>query len=302
MKVMLAAAEDVNVAHCGTMVGHKNFLFSYFYQQKSSEEKKRLLFDELNRNQCETICDSGLFTMMFGSGKGGNHDFNFMNEYAKKYISAAQKYNLNQLSIVECDVHKILGMTAVYELRKQFENSGMNVIYVWHREEGLDGLFRMAEKYDYIALSVPELRILFKQVDSRYQDGVKDLVSKIKQNVGKLPKIHLLGNTVHETMETPLAYSCDSTSWKSGVRYGRGMYFNGRHVKNESIRDIKYLGFLEQFKITFPAYNDLIIKTFKTASSQNSWRILATSAWAYKRYQDWLDRNLQWVGTDANKR
>lgn len=301
MKVLLAAVEDVHNVRCGTWVGHKNFLFSYFYQRHINKAKQMLLFDELNKNVCETVCDSGLFTMMFGAGKGGTYDLNFMKTYASEYINTAKSYELNQFSIVECDVHKILGMPAVFELRKQFENSGLNVIYVWHREEGIDGLFRMAEKYDYIALSVPELRILFKQVDLRYQDGVKDLLSKIKKNVGKVPKIHLLGNTVQETMETDFAYSCDSTSWKSGVRYGRGMYFDGRNVKNESIRHEKYLGFLEQFKINFPDFNEHILQTFKTESSQNSWRILATSAWAYKRYQDWLDRNYTWVGKNDKR-
>ncbi len=55
MKVMLAAVEDIHTLKCGTRIGHKNFLFSYFYQRGANKEKQLELFNELNNYGAETI-------------------------------------------------------------------------------------------------------------------------------------------------------------------------------------------------------------------------------------------------------
>lgn len=302
MKVVLAGTENIPFFKLAAIVGTKNVLFSYFHLKKINFEAQQKLFALMNDYGCETICDSGLFTLMFGVGKGGNYDMEFMRNYAKEYISKAKKFGLNSVNIVECDVHKILGMKEVFELRKQFEDSGLGVIYTWHREEGIEGLFKMAEKYDYIALSVPELRKLFKESKLRYQDGVKDLLSQIKRNVGKIPKIHLLGNTIQETMETDMAYSCDSTSWLSGGRFGRGLYFDGRNLKNISIYDEKFVGVKQHIKKMYPELNDYLLQQYEKEKTQNYMTVHACGAWSFRRYQDWLDRNYTWVGQNGNKR
>lgn len=235
MKIFLATCEHPEHYAAASFAGIKNVLFSYYHLQNKGEKAWKN-FPLMNQRGQEVICDSGLFTMMFGAGKGKTYTYDDLLQYTKKYIETAKKFGIEKLTIVEMDTHKILPLPKLYEFRKHFEDSGMNVLYAWHREEGIDGLYRMAEKYDYIALSVPELRILTTGKAIRYQDVVHDLLHKIRKNVGRLPKIHLLGNTVMETMETNLAYSCDSSSWTYGVRHCRPtFYIDGKIC-------LKYLG------------------------------------------------------------
>jgi len=232
MKIFLAGCEGIEPYQAASIAGIKNILFSYYHLQKKSSTAKEIM-SLMNKRDQEVICDSGLFTMMFGAGKGKTYTYSDLLDYTKKYIETAKGFGVKNLTIVEMDTHKILELPKLYEFRKHFEDSGIQTLYVWHVEEKIEGLFRMAEKYNYIALSVPELRILCKGKKTRYQDVVHDLLYKIQKNVGRLPKIHLLGNTVPETMETNTAYSCDSSSWTFGVRHSRTyFYINGKvHCK-----------------------------------------------------------------------
>ena len=189
-------------------------------------------------------------------------------------------------------------MPAVFELRKRFEDSGFNVLYTWHIEEGIDGLYRLAEKYDYIALSVPELRVLFTGKKMRYQDGVKDLLAKIRNHCGKkMPKIHLLGNTIQETMETNLAYSCDSTTYQSGVRYGNCVVYKDKKLTQAHIRSSEVSARIESLKITCPGFIEKIERQYpKKSDYLNYLKSVMISCISYAQYQLFLDKNYKFVG------
>lgn len=274
------------------MAGAKNLLFSYFHLKKKSDRDYARFFDPLDES-FELICDSGLFTLMFGVGKGGTYDLKFMRDYTTQYIEYAKRFPLKNLTIVETDVHKLLGMKAVFELRKQFEASGQKVLYVWHIEEGIDGLYRLAERYNYIALSVPELRILCKG-KADYKDAVKDLERKIVKNVGRLPRIHLLGNTVMRTMETNISYSCDSTSWIAGVKYGRYMSFDGQKLRPMRLSGEEYgkaRAILEQ---CYESHFNSMLKWRESSENRLRYQVtLYLSAQSFVRYQHYLDRKFK---------
>lgn len=292
MKVFLAGCENWHHAEAAILAGAKNLLFSYYHLKKKSPRDYEKFFGQIDESY-ELICDSGLFTLMFGIGKGGSYDLDFMRNYTTLYIDYARKFPHKNLTIVESDVHKLLGMPAVFELRKQFEESGMKVLYVWHREEGIEGLYRMAEKYDYIAISVPELRILCKG-KLRYQDAVKDLERKIEKNVKRVPKIHLLGNTVMETMETNISYSCDSTSWIAGVKYGRYAHFDGRKLKAETLSSDEYLKGRYVLEQSYQEHFKAMLKWRESSENRLRYQVtLYLSAKSYCRYQDYLDRHFK---------
>jgi hypothetical protein len=296
VKIFLAGCEDFWYLYLTEICKYKYMLFSYYHWKGSSAEKQKKVSAVWERFPQETICDSGLFTLMFGCGKGGKYDLSFMKEYTKNYIEAAKNYKINQLTIVESDVHKLLGMKSVFELRKQFEDSGMNVIYVWHREEGIEGLYRMAEKYNYIAISVPELRILCKN-NVRYQDAVKDLERKILANVNRLPKIHLLGNTVMETMETNVSYSCDSTSWKAGGRWGKYIHYTNGTLKPKILSDKDYLYAKHLVEKKFPDEWNKMVETYRVRSEKCLQYMLSSylAVRSYAFYQGYLDKNYQCI-------
>lgn len=294
MKVFLAGCEDFPFLYLTEIARHPYTLFSYYHWSNTSPANKKQVEEIWERYPQEIICDSGLFTLMFGVGKGGNYDLQFMREYTTKYIEVAKTFKCKRLTIVESDVHKLLGMKAVFELRKQFEDCGLPVLYVWHREEGIDGLYRMAEKYDYIALSVPELRILCKG-KVRYQDAVKDLERRIFQNVKRLPKIHLLGNTVMETMETNISYSCDSTSWLAGGRWGRFVHFDNGRLTAVKVTDEIYRRTEHLFRTQYEREYELLKAQYGHRSPKYLPYILTMylSARSYNLYQQWLDRKFK---------
>lgn len=300
MKVFLAGVEGEPYFQVANIAGINQTLFSYYHLSKSGEATKAL-FNDFNKSNMEFICDSGLFTLMFGSGKGGSYDLPFMIDYTKRYIKAAKSWGVKNLTIVESDVHKILGMDAVFELRKYFEDSGLDVLYVWHKEEGIDGLINMSKKYSYIAISVPELRILFKGNEIRYQDAVFNLLNTIRKENKTMPKIHLLGNTVQETMETSLAYSCDSTSWKAGCRYGRGIYFHGEKLKTIPISSPTYKEYSKSLLASFTKMQKEVFERYQKDTTREYMTVAMLAALSYKLYQDFLNKKYPWVGLQEQK-
>ena len=296
MKIFLAGVENTPSLKVAAASGLSTALFSYYHLSKMGTAGLTKWLDEVHSRDLELICDSGLFTLMFGAGKGGNYDFKFMQDYTTKYIQTAKSWGIKNLTIVECDVHKILGMPAVFELRKQFEDSGMNVLYVWHKEEEISGLINMSQKYPYIALSVPELRLLFSGQSERYQNAVFDLLRIIRQNNETMPKIHLLGNTVQETMETRLAYSCDSTSWIAGGKFGRGTILRNGRLKSLHTSDPLYLEYKKRVFELFTEHQKKIYESFEKETTRSYYSINLLSAIAYRLYQDNLNRSHPWVG------
>ncbi len=304
MRVFLAGCEDVQFIHLASVARHPYVLFSYFHWLTTSANSKVIQRDMANAHMKEVLCDSGLFTLMFGVGKGGSYDLQFMKDYTRKYIKTAQGMGINNLTIVESDVHKLLGMKAVFELRRQFEDCGMKVLYVWHREEGIDGLMRMAEKYDYIALSIPELRILFKQLNKRYQVATHQLLQQIRSHVGnRMPKIHLLGNTVQETMETTLAYSCDSTSWLAGGRFGTVIDLTNTRLKPIKRSSEHYVAWKAHVYPKYAREVEQMVDQYGHNPRYLDYQISNLySAMTMRKYQDHLDKNFQWTGTKRSAR
>lgn len=302
MKIFLAGCEDIPFLKLTEVVGHKTVLFSYFHWKALGDKAKNEFIEFFQKNDdYEVICDSGLFTLMFGVGKGGNYDINYMREYTKEYIDTVKQFKIKNLTIVESDVHKLLGMDAVFELRKYFENSGYKTLYVWHYEEGIDGLIKLADRYNYIAISVPELRILCKG-KINYQHAVKDLEFRVRTQSSNNPKIHLLGNTVQNLMETNVSYSCDSTSWLSGGRWGTYVSFKNNKLVAEKITGNDFARekqalidyYPEHFKELFDFYAhrsekylDYIITMYMSAKN-------------FKIYQDHLNTKYQFIG-DRNE-
>jgi hypothetical protein len=295
LRIHLAGLEKVGfITSCG-LSGHKYGLMSYYHFSRNPPKERVACIELINSFGMEMIVDSGLFTMMFGSGKGQSYDLPFMIEYTKKYLEEVRSYGIKNMTVVECDVHKIIGMDAVFELRKVFADSGLQTIYVWHAEETIDGLMRLAESVDYMALSIPELRILFKGRSHRYQSAVFDLLGRIKVN-GRVPKIHLLGNTVEETMKARAAYSCDSTSWLAGVRYGEGLVYRQHRILKANIRSKSFVGLKDVMREQKPEAFERIYAMSTSDTMKEYLLNTFVSAESFRRYQEYLDSIYPWEG------
>lgn len=172
------------------------------------------------------IQDSGLFTLMFGAGKNIELKQDDLEEWMKRMCKFVL---INHLSCtcVEVDCQKLLGCDVAWKLRRKMKDLIPNrIINVFHYEDGKDGLDQLIDFSDYIAISVPELRIVKPR---QYKTYVHQVAKYIKQKKSGID-IHLLGCTEKEMLkQNAFCTSADSSSWLQGVRYGR---LEGRHIAN----------------------------------------------------------------------
>ena len=191
---------------------------------------------EIPKHICDTmrhvIQDSGLFTLMFGARAGERNE-----ELVNKWYDALVEFTLEHgqpVTCVEVDCQKILGVEKAWEFRERMKRDLPNnrIINVFHLEDGQKGLDRLIEFSEYIAISVPELRVTGKK------NYVYTLAKYIKRKKPDID-IHLLGCTELEMMHNcSFCTSCDSTTWTIGKRYG---FVERRHVsaiKKEAVIEL----------------------------------------------------------------
>jgi aspartate/glutamate racemase len=137
---------------------------------------------------------------------------------------------------VEVDCQKILGVEKAWEYRQRMRNLIPNkIINVFHLEDEKKGLDRLIEFSDYIAISVPELRIHKLKT---YKEDVFKLSNYIKNKKPNID-IHLLGCTELEMLkQNNFCTSADSTTYTASKRYG---FLKGNHVKNIDTEKVKKL-------------------------------------------------------------
>ena len=232
LKVHFAGSEQIDFSMIASKAGVKYFLFTCFpfisqqFGIKGYPITCKTLFPpaEIAKFSQHTIMDSGLFTLMFGAHKG-KRDKAFLNQWMDAMIQFVHDNNI-KATCVECDCQKVLGVDEAWEFRRRFRDSISNpIINVFHYEDGNYGLDRLIEFADYIAISVPELRIVKPKT---YKEDVYRLACYIKTHKPHI-KIHLLGCTEVKMLERcNFCTTADSTSWQAVNRFGRIL---GNHVK-----------------------------------------------------------------------
>ena len=241
MRLHLAGADSVRnmvAALSGSLAADAtktpNLLTSYWYSKLKQGQKGNKewchLYDTLEANW---IIDSGLFTMMLCVGSNKIYTMADLMDYAEKYIRYLKQIRFRHAA-VEMDVHKVLGLKALAELRKYFEDNWPveQTIYTWHIEEGIDGLHELAKRYPYIAISIPEIRKIAKERKRPLLMMVTNLLMHIKEAGGDdPPKVHMLGCTQPDLMFNNMYYSCDSKSWTAPQRWKRVQIFSGETFK-----------------------------------------------------------------------
>lgn len=245
MNVHLASCENPEWAFILEDLNYRFRLGSYYYMQKHNPDTIKMLVDMSNSGLSSWILDSGLFSLMFGSEKGKLTTYDQYRDYALKYRESVERWGWTQ-PIVECDVQRVLGVDETLRIREEvFGDYPHEVIYVWHIPEGIEGLKELAKNRSYIAISVPELRAVYKSPSTggpRVKRAIVELLSVIK-SAGS-PKVHLLGCTEASLLKLP-AYSADSTSWYSSGRFGNAYFIERSELKGASIYSPKYQAWRE---------------------------------------------------------
>lgn len=214
----------------------KNRLFSCYKYilTKNPNDDFRLPENDVIKHENDVtesvIQDSGLFTLMFGAAKGKVQSKKSLIEWQDKLIAFTTQNKL-KCKCVEIDCQKVLGVKEAWHLRERMRLLLPNKqINVFHFEDGKDGLDRLIDFSEYIAISVPELRIIKPKT---YKEDTHRLAYYIKSKKPSID-IHLLGCTEFGMLkQNSFCTSCDSTSWIAGIKYG---YVSDgtvkRHVNN----------------------------------------------------------------------
>jgi hypothetical protein len=155
--------------------------------------------------------------------------FDALVEFTLKYAVGA--------TCVEVDCQKVLGVEKAWEYRQKMRGLIPNrIINVFHLEDGRKGLDRLIEFSDYLAISVPELRIAKSRT---YRQDTYKLAGYIKNKKPDID-IHLLGcSELKMLQKNKFCTSSDSTTYLASKRYG---FFNHRnHISNirpEKVREL----------------------------------------------------------------
>jgi hypothetical protein len=241
IKVHFAAAEQVDFAMIAHEAGIKYFLWTvfpfigdYFNLNPYPVIVNRLFPPRvLEKIANNTIMDSGLFTLMFGS-HAGKRDKAFMEKYQEALIDFVVSHKLKSVC-VEIDCQKILGPKEAWQFRLQMRDKLPNrQINVLHYEDGQNGLDQMIEFSDYMGISVQEIH---KMTGKDYKEHTYKLVSYIKNRKPGID-IHLLGATDKKLLnQCRFCTSADSTSWLGVNRFGSIMGYATRHIKREALEN-----------------------------------------------------------------
>ena len=246
LKVHFAGSENMEFSYVLHDAGVNYFLFTilpFIMDQfdirwgRITLLKDVFAYQELPKMANHIIMDSGLFSLMFGACKDVRPDEKFIRRYKDAIVNFVLENKLDKrIACVECDCQKLLGTDLAWELRTQMRDQIPNtIINVFHFEDGKYGLDRMIEFSDYIAISVPELRIVKPKT---YKEDTYRLASYIKEKKPEID-IHLLGCTETKMLkQCRFCTSSDSTSWVATNRYGRICRHNVNDLKQEKLDQV----------------------------------------------------------------
>lgn len=187
-----------------------------------------------NVEPMHTIMDSGIYSLCFGSHKDLHKDVKLFDKWYDGLVSLVHETGYKG-TVVEVDCQKVLGREKAWEYRERIRRDlpENRIINVFHLEDKQDGLDRMIEFSDYIAVSVPELRF------NKKKGHVQNIARYIKKSKPSID-IHLLGCTENKLLkELSFCSSSDSTSWQQVNRFGSLSFNHGGKTQRARNSDIK---------------------------------------------------------------
>lgn len=167
------------------------------------------------------LCDSGIFTIVYGSHKGGMDDKK-IRKYADAYADYVKTFNIQHY--FELDLDSLIGETETLHLRDRLENRvGWQTIPVWHINRGKDGWLRDLD-HPYIAIGG------FANCHGKGRKILAPILPwMVREAHTRQTWVHALGYTDMRMLETNTYNfdSVDSTAWTFGGMSGTIFTFNG---------------------------------------------------------------------------
>jgi hypothetical protein len=224
MKIFLAGGENEQSYQLFAQLRPSNVFLSYYYLRKRSNVKEFL--EDFKRNGINIALDSGAHTFLAGAGKSkvtnvkGEVVEEDPDTYCLEYIDWLKKYGDYFEFYVELDIDSIVGYEKVLEYRKLFKENGLQnkLVLVWHSSipDSIGEWEKCCKESQYVAIAEnPE----FSRVNT-----LIDIARKYKR------KVHGFAMTKPDYIAKFPFYSVDSTSWKSGSRFGTTYCLQGNRI------------------------------------------------------------------------
>lgn len=164
------------------------------------------------------LIDSGGYTFLTDDEYQGK-DIAFWENFIEGYISFINEYKDKISACVEMDLDKLVGTSVVNEWReKYFHNLDVPVIYVYHKDKGIQEWERMCATYSYVGFSFNEI------------DDIDTIDKLFKIAIKNKTKVHVFATTGNTVLTQFPAYSSDASSWLSGSQFGELNYFENGGV------------------------------------------------------------------------
>lgn len=238
MKVFLSSLETGSSEYIISHVGQMNWNLCSYYYIRNQINTFRLI---LNHSK-QMLIDSGAHSFQ----KGKKVDWE---KYTHKYAEFIRKNDCSKiLGYFEMDVDNIIGYDNVLMLRRILSLATDKVIPVWHKNRGIGEYQRMCHDYKGRIIAITG----FKNED--IQDEQYPLFLKYAWEHGC--KVHCLGMTRKNILDTVPFDFVDSSSWRQSAIYGK---IGNRKVKrtfssNNRNRHM-YYAYLEGMKVQAYYYN-----------------------------------------------
>lgn len=218
MKVFLAASSSHKRL---TQIGESMYMLESFYYVQEWQIP-------MIRSCKMFLLDSGAFTFM-SSAKAANFD-----DYLTRYIDFINKYDIK--FFFELDVDSVVGYEKVKEYRRRLEEgTRKKCIPVWHKSRGKAEFLKMCDEYDYVAIG----GIVTKEITKEQYPFFTWFISEAHK---RGCKIHGLGFTSVADLPKYHFDSVDSTSWKSGNRFGQLHFFDGETIRTQTQKGKRAIG------------------------------------------------------------
>lgn len=196
---------------------YRPYILESFYYVDADTERLLPYFGDF-------LLDSGAFTFM--QGKGGSPDWD---EYIERYAAFIVRNKVEKY--FELDIDSVVGYDRVKEIRARLEKlTGRQSIPVWHRSRGKDEYIRHCREYPYVAIGGLVDGAKKGEYARQYWKYFPWFINTAHENGAK---IHALGFTSLEGIQTYHFDSVDSTAWTTGNRFGYLYWFDGKIIRKK---------------------------------------------------------------------
>lgn len=257
-------------------MGVRNFLMSYEYLKTKGINQLKKYPD------MHLFIDSGAYTYQ-SDPKYLEYTPEQWEEQIHEYLRWAEKHKSSIFGMAELDLQNLVGTEVVNEWRrKYFEpfmlRTGVPVCFIYHHE-GEEVWERMCQRYPYVGFST------VADDGTTYDLAGFQRMLSIAEKYNSL--VHGFGMTRTSLLPQLPFYTVDSTSWKSGFRYGQIAIWNGKKVQMFKREELEGRVFP-----VIQSYPDIQLDTDLIGQYYEP-EVLRANVYAYQKAEDFINERLR---------